>query len=175
MHLRLIKNPDPQAAVDQETLFRKVRWSAMDLLARREHSRRELSSKLSQRYPECTELISRVIDDLAAGNLQSEERFTEAYVAMRKRKGYGPLRILAELSERGVERDMIHLELNSCEHNWFDEASTVLKRKAFLISGDVLADLKVRAKVIKFMHYRGFTQEHIEEALGSYCEGDLSS
>lgn len=170
MHLKLIKTATQEAhfAADQEALYRKIRWVAMDLLARREHSRKELQSKLCQRYADSSNLIDEVIQGLAKENLQSDHRFAEAYVAMRKRKGYGPLRIFIELNDRGVSRDLIHSELDNGQINWFDEAVLVWKKKAAHASSDPVSNLKEKARLIRFMQYRGFTQEQIEEAVISY-------
>ena len=52
-----------------------VRLKAMDYLARREHSRRELALKLARKFPDSDEL-DRVLDTLAADGLQSDRRFT---------------------------------------------------------------------------------------------------
>jgi regulatory protein len=56
-----------------------IRLKAMDLLARREHSVKELLKKLSDRFEE-PELIIKVVDQLAQDNLVSNSRFAEMYV-----------------------------------------------------------------------------------------------
>ena len=65
-----------------------VRRSAMDLLARRESSLSELTSKLKSRLPEqaVKSALLRLVDE----GLQSDERFTEAFVYSLSGKGYGP-------------------------------------------------------------------------------------
>ena len=57
----------------------ECRKKAMDLLARREHSRLELERKLTSRDYEAEE-INATIEQLVADNLQSDSRFSEAYV-----------------------------------------------------------------------------------------------
>ena len=49
----------------------------MDLLARREHARGELQTKLQRRFADA-ELVAGVLDDLAAENLQSDARYAES-------------------------------------------------------------------------------------------------
>src|SRR5579885_2595342 len=73
----------------------------MELLARREHSRRELAAKLKRHHPDAA-LIERVLSGLEAERAQSDDRFVSEYVRQRSEKGYGPLRIQQELRQRGI-------------------------------------------------------------------------
>ena len=62
--------------------------TALRLLAIREHSRLELKNKLRKRdYTE--EEIQSVLCELQEKNLQSNERFAEAYIHSRQQKGFG--------------------------------------------------------------------------------------
>lgn len=146
---------------EQVASYRQIRWTGMEILARREHSRRELQQKLTLRYPDSGILIEEVIDDLKTELLQSDERYTEAYVAMRKRKGYGPQRIQQELKEKGVEQSLVLDELCKLEHDWFSQAEHVLRKKFQEPAGE----MKERAKQIRFLQYRGFTHDQIQEAM----------
>ena len=75
----------------------------MDLLARREHGRVELTRKLRKRgAPE--ELIEAALQRLSEEGLLSEARYLESFVAYRARAGYGPQRIREELGQRGLAR-----------------------------------------------------------------------
>ena len=53
------------------------------------------------------EEIDAAIKQLKEEGLQSDQRFTEAYIRMRARRGFGPQRIELELRERGIEDEMI--------------------------------------------------------------------
>jgi hypothetical protein len=66
-----------------------VRRTAMDLLARREHGRVELTRKLRQRGAEA-EMIETALDRLTEEGLLSEARYLESFVSYRARSGYGP-------------------------------------------------------------------------------------
>ena len=74
---------------------------ALDLLSRREHSRKELYLKLTKRF-ESKEDINFNLDRLEEKNLLSDSRFAEEYVQARRKKGFGPIKISAELEKRGV-------------------------------------------------------------------------
>jgi len=71
------------------------------LLARREHSRRELLDKLALRGFNRDE-VEPVIDGMAEQNWQNDERYAECYVRQRIQSGYGPIRIRYELQQRGI-------------------------------------------------------------------------
>ena len=90
-----------------------VRRTAMDLLARREHGRVELTRKLRQRGAE-PEMIETALDRLTEEGLLSESRYLESFVSYRARSGYGPARIREELSQRGLQRADIDLALREC-------------------------------------------------------------
>lgn len=141
---------------------KRIRWSAMELLARREHSVKELTNKLLKRYPENPQEITDCVVALSEDNLQSDKRFCEAYVAMRKRKGYGPQRIAAELRERGVSETLAKPQLRDPENDWFATAADVWQRK---FHGHQPQDLKEKARQIRFLTYRGFYSSHIQELL----------
>jgi len=139
--------------VATETL-KNIRRAAMGLLARREHSYRELIQKLTKRFSEI-ELIRQTLDRLEKDNLLSNQRFTEAYIRARSNKGFGPQRIEMELREKGVSEQVIAVGMEEAAIDWVELAAQI-KYKKF---GDhVSSDSKSMAKVYRFMNYRGFTQ-----------------
>ncbi|MBK1648413.1 hypothetical protein CKO36_07360 [Rhabdochromatium marinum] len=83
------------------------------MLSRREHSRYELERKLRERGLPAPE-IAAVLDDLEHSGQLQDARMVETYVAERLAKGFGPLRVRAELQARGIEDALIdsHLHLN---------------------------------------------------------------
>ena len=84
----------------------RARESAFRMLARREHSRVELRSKLSARgFAE--ELIETLLESLQDERAQSDQRFAESLLSSRLRAGYGPLRIRMELKEKGVDSELV--------------------------------------------------------------------
>ena len=93
-----------------------VRRAAMDLLARREHGRVELTRKLRSRGA-ADELIDAALDRLAQEGLLSEARYLEAFVSYKARAGYGPLRIREELTQRGLSRGDVEQAFHSSEYD----------------------------------------------------------
>ena len=134
-----------------------VRRTAMDLLARREHGRVELTRKLRQRgAPE--ELIDTALDRLTEEGLLSESRYLESFVSYRARSGYGPLRIREELGQRGLQRADIELALRESGINWQAQLEDVWRRK---FSGQLPVDARERAKQGRFLACRGYSMEMI--------------
>ena len=134
-----------------------ARDAALRLLARREHSRLELTQKLRLRgfnQP----VIAELIEALAAENLQSEERFTEMFVHARRERGRGPVRIRAELGERGVPEALVDAWVDFRDPVWTELArQSCLKR----FGESPAEDWPEKAKRMRFLQARGFTTDQI--------------
>jgi regulatory protein len=137
-----------------------IREQCIRLLARREHTRRELVRKLSVRGFEPT-VFESVLNALEEENLLSEARFTEAYVRSRLESGYGPLRIRASLLERGVASTLIADALDIGEDTWRAYCQAAWQRRF----GSPPADRQQWAKQSRFLANRGFNGDHIRGVL----------
>jgi len=138
---------------------KEIRRTAYNLLARREHSETELLRKLKTKGFSDTD-CHPVIHALIQEGLLSNHRFTENYIHYRRSKGYGPLRIRNELMERGIAEDLIEHHLNIADNAWFAEARKAWQKR---FKNKLPSDFKSRAQHMRFLHYRGFTQEQIEQ------------
>lgn len=138
-----------------------VRRAAMDLLARREHGRIELTRKLRQRGA-AVELIEPVLDRLVEEGLLSETRYLESFVRMRANAGYGPLRIREELSQRGLPRSDIEQALRDSGFDWGEQLREVWQRK---FAGELPREPKERARQGRFLSYRGYSLDMIGRLL----------
>jgi len=138
-----------------------ARDAALRLLARREHSRLELTHKLRLRaFSE--HVITELIETLASENLQSEERFTEMFVHARRERGRGPVRIRVELRERGVPDSLVDAWLDLGDPVWTDLA----RRACLKRFGQVPArDWPEKAKRMRFLQGRGFTTGQIRDVV----------
>ena len=138
-----------------------VRAKALELLARREHSRLELRQKLIQRgFP--ADRIESTLDQLAEECLLDEARFAELYACGRADKGYGPLRIGRELRERGVSQDLVDTVLAGLEDDWLPKLRE-LHRKRF--KSLVPTDMAERMRQTRVLRQHGFTLEQIKHLL----------
>ncbi|MCU0807520.1 MAG: recombination regulator RecX [Candidatus Contendobacter sp.] len=136
-----------------------VRAKALELLARREHSRLELRQKLLQRgYPSA--LIEPALEQLIEERLLDEGRYAEIYACGRADKGYGPLRIARELRERGVLEDQVAATLATLENDWPAKLRE-LHRKRF--KSHAPADAAGRLQQTRVLRQHGFTLDQIKQ------------
>jgi len=145
------------AEADERRLRQQIRVKAMDLLARREYSRQELQIRLLQR-DYAAELVDQVITQLVSEGLLSDERFVESFISSRMQRGQGPVRIRAELRDRGISEDLIETMLDMRDPAWRTSLYEIHARR---FAGVIPATLGERARQQRFLTYRGFTSEQI--------------
>ena len=133
-----------------------IRFSAMNFLARREHTLRELQQKLKGRYAD-EGLIAIELERLADENLQSDARFAESFVRERANRGHGLIKVQHEMRERGLSDSDIGFALESAGIDWFAVAKEAYIKK---FGEAASADMKEKAKRVRFMQYRGFDASH---------------
>ena len=130
-----------------------IRRSAMDLLARREHSYAELQRKLRQRGAS-GDMAEVELDRLVEDGLLSDERFCEAYIYARSQRGYGPARLREELRQRGVPESLVERSLAEADQDWQALADQVFAKR---FPEGVAREPVERGKQLRFMQYRGFS------------------
>lgn len=184
-----------------------LRRYAMDLLARREHSRQELEEKLrrhcgrvagkaaemaarratrSRGQPDgvggtvdgdvlgdanaaapsrstVDALIEATLDALAEDGLQSDARYAEVLIRSRVNRGQGPLRIRADLRQRGLEGEAVEPLLEDYAEQWPELAQQVVERR---FGGDAAADRGEWARRARFLAGRGFPESLVGRVLG---------
>ena len=133
-----------------------IRFAAMNLLARREHSLAEMRHKLRRRFAD-EAAVEAALQKLVAENLQSDERYAESFARQRATRGYGPLRVRQEMRDKGLSDQAISEALEAAELDWAALAAQVLHKK---FGRQGCADIKERARRVRFMQYRGFSTEH---------------
>ena len=128
---------------------------ALGLLVRREHSRKELSRKLSAKGVERDD-ADLALDKLNRQDFQNDARFACALARSRAGAGYGPNRIRAELSTHDLGRDDIAAALDACERDWDASAADIIQRR---YGNKDLGDPVQRRKAVDFLLRRGFDQK----------------
>jgi len=152
-----MKTPQTPDGLDAAAL--KV--AAVDLLSRREHSRRELQQKLLSRAASADDLYT-ILDELAERGWQSDQRYVGSYIRTKCLRNIGPVRLFQELRQKGVAESLIRESIEEAEFDWFEMARDAALKKA---SGLNLADQKDKAKIYRFLAYRGFNSDQIQYAL----------
>ena len=144
-----------------------IRLKIMDFLSRREHSAKEIFQKLSYRV-ESHDMLLQAIDDLVRDGLLSDERFAESYFQSRKNKGFGPLRIKNELSQRGIKESIF--DSIQKDTDWTACALEALKKKT---NGKELMETKEILKLKKFLNYRGYEFQDIDKAFSEFNKENI--
>ena len=145
-----------------EEQFTIIYNKALDLLSRREHSKKEISDKLLIRFDD-KEIIDSVINKLNSNNLIYDYRFAELYVMSRKRKGFGPKKIAFELSGKGIN-ESVSKEIISNEGGWNQVAKKVFIKK---FKDGPCHESKIKLKQKSFLQNRGFTFKEIESVFAN--------
>ena len=163
--------------------------SSCRILTIREHSEKQLRLKLEKRAFEKT-TISACIRFLKEENWLSEERFCNAFIRSRVEKGQGLQRILYELEQQDISRDIIQKQLDVEAIDWQSVCERVLRKKILTNSsaaqefshnehGQIKMSYgsksKEKIKIEKFLSYRGFSFDEIKRAFGQIARKELRS
>lgn len=144
------------------------RRKALELLTRREHSRRELTNKLTARGIE-PDTAQAVVEVMHENGWQDDRRFAEALVRARMASGQGPIRIRAELQYHGLSGEIIQTALELGETDWNAMARALLIRR---FGASPTRDRKEIARRGAFLQRRGFDLEAIRHALSAESDPD---
>jgi regulatory protein len=145
---------------------RDLNETAVRLLARREHSQAELQRKLIQKGFKLA-AIEQALQDLIAQNLLSDERFTEVFISSRSDRGTGPVKIQAELQQRGVQSEIIHRYLDMRDPEWLALAEQVRVKK---FGGERPSAYEQKIQQARFLANRGFSHEQIRRVVDAEFE-----
>jgi regulatory protein len=137
-----------------------IRHKLTRLLSRREHSQTELRKKLADLELD-RDLVDDTIAQFAKKDIQSDVRYAEAVVRGAYRKGKGPVFIQRTLHNHDIDFQLVGALTKDESFDWF-ESSKAVRVKRF---GDELPDdWTYKQKQMRFLQYRGFTQEQIKYA-----------
>lgn len=128
------------------------------LLARREHSRRELLEKLALRgfgAEEAEPVVAKIIER----GWQNDDRYAESFIRQRIENGYGPMRIRYELQQRGVANAQMDTQVEDYAGGWQNLLRDVYQKKFGEESGLSQAEWLKRNR---FLRQRGFSAEMIQ-------------
>jgi regulatory protein len=142
-------------------VYKDIKETCLRLLARRDHSRKELLNKLTGKGFD-REDVSAVIDELVQQGWQDDQRYAWNYARYRMQKGYGPVRIEYELRQNGVDEIDLDAVLQESDNSWMDLLEQVYNKK---YNHKKNLDRNEWAKRSRFLLHRGFTGEMISALL----------
>ena len=135
-----------------------IRRAALGLLARREHSCKQLLDKLVRRFPGKIDSIKQEVGSLSYEGLQSDARLAEVYVRSRAGQGRGLEKIRAELKNKGVRDKEIKTALLQCGVDWLENLNRISSRR---FGNTHPENVRERAKRSRFFRQRGFSFDEI--------------
>ncbi|MGJ0493060.1 regulatory protein RecX [Methylobacter sp.] len=137
--------------------YKEIKETCLRLLARRDHSRKELLNKLTGKGFDREDILA-VIGELAQQGWQNDQRYAQNYARYRMQKGYGPVRIEYELRQNGVDEIDLDAVLQESANSWMDLLEQVYSKK---YDHKKNLDRNEWAKRSRFLLHRGFTGEMI--------------
>lgn len=147
--------------VERKKALSSLWASAMNVLARREHSEFELRRKLSLKA-EVPDLVDELIEILLEDDLLSDERFAFMLCRSRFNKGVGPVRLEHELNQHQIQPMWAEAAMEKYADAWIDHLQSLNLRKYGELPPE---DYKAWAKRARFFQQRGFTPSQIQQAL----------
>lgn len=138
---------------------------ALRLIARRDHSEKELITKLSLRGHSSGETRAAVTRLREHGFLD-DRRYAEGLVRSRVGQGYGPRRIDAELRTHGLAASAIRAVLVDAAVDWHAAARTAALRH---FGETPVTDLAERARRAQFLLRRGFDPATVRSVTRADC------
>lgn len=136
-----------------------LRERALNLLARREHSRAELARKLAPHVED--EDLDSLLDDLEREKLLSNTRYAEMLAHARSGR-HGSLRLKADLRDKGVPAEVMESTLAEAREQDLDAARAVWLKKF----GEAPRDAAERVKQMRFLAGRGFPLDVVRRVVG---------
>jgi regulatory protein len=143
-------------------MTRTINEVAMGFLARREHSRHELASKLAKKQFERADICA-CLDRLEERDYLSNQRFMESFTRHRATSGFGPQRIRADLMRRGLTASVVDDYLSEVEIDWRALLHTAWAKKFT----HPPADFKTMVKQTRFLLQRGFEPDSVQQLMQS--------
>jgi regulatory protein len=136
-----------------------LRERALAMLARREHTRAEMTRKLSP-HCESPEQVEQLLDALAARGWLSEERFAESRANTLARK-FGSRKIEHDLRRRGVSAEVVEQTVERSLAQELENCRAAWQRKF----GVVPQSAAERGRQMRFLAGRGFSAEAVRRVL----------
>jgi len=132
-----------------------LRARAMRFLARREHSRQELSRKLERVAAE-GDNVELVLDELSAKGWLSDSRYAEQSVRAKARR-YGPLKVAHDLRAKGVGDEAIADAFRAAGVDGAANMDSVWRARF----STAPSNERERARQARFLQGRGFALDEV--------------
>lgn len=164
-------NNEELAALEDAVSSRRAFNSAMNSLDYRDHSVREIRSKLLRKHD--AESVDDAVDKLIQLNLVNDERYAENYAReLFEHKKFGKMRIKAELRAKGISSDIAN---NAVESLFEEEEPDNIERIVDIIGKRYYNRMNNevgRKKVFAALQRMGYSFSDIREAMSNFSDDE---
>ncbi len=141
--------------------YRQARHKITRMLARREHSQKEILQKLTASGIE-VEIAKETLQQFTDKDLQSNDKYLYSLVRRYASKGKGPVLIHYKAEQQGIEGFDINAIAETLEIDWFALAEQVRVKR---FGAEKPIDWNIVQKQKRFLQTRGFSNSQIEHAV----------
>lgn len=144
----------------EETVVRRAKKKAMDILKRSDKTEKELSFKLLQaEYPK--EAVEKAIEYVKGYGYMNDERYLANYVYYKKHSK--SIRVIElELQKKGLSKEQIRRQLEKEEVNDEEAIQKAIRRK---IGTKTELSYEEMQKIAAYLYRKGFREEDIKKYL----------
>ena len=148
----------------QEEAFIQAKTCAYRYLAASWRTTGEVRRHLSrQGFSEA--VVRLVLEHCRRQGYLDDRIYAEQYIARRLQRGYGPLRIAQELSDKGIDHAIYEPILSSLDPDELFQLAKRMAAKKEKSLGRQLSPRDKRAKIGRHLYYRGYSQSVIQKVL----------
>lgn len=143
----------------------QVKQAAINLLARRQHSKNELKNKLLVKKFD-KNLISLILHDLEINGYIDDLSFARIFTDEKiKSRSWGKIKIKSELIKRGIASDIINQVIDEIfnESLEIDSGLELAKKKLQKLNRRKLDEKKIQTSIYSFLISRGYDYEACKE------------
>ncbi|MDO8550898.1 MAG: RecX family transcriptional regulator [Ignavibacteria bacterium] len=151
----------------EENEKHKIKTEAINYLAKRIHSEKELRTKLLQKKHK-PEMLNEIIDELKEKELIDDYKYSLIFTEEKTRtKLWGERKIKSELMKKGISNEIISQAISEKfpEENKLENAVELASKKIKSLSYKNLEKRKLAEKVYSFLASRGYDYQTSREAL----------
>jgi regulatory protein len=146
----------------------KAMNAALRLLARRDHTKYEITQKLKARGFD-GDVVPAIVAECERLNYIDDERSARLYIRQRRRRGFGINRIRVELKKKGLSSRCLQRVLDAAsdsidEH---DVAEKALEKKMKAFEREKYPR-KRKEKIYRFLQSRGFSESVVSESIRKF-------
>lgn len=112
-------------------------------------------------------LIEQIVEQCCQNGWLNDRDYAMNFIQAKSNRGYGKLKIVYELKQKGFSESDINSAIDECEVDWLDKALATLEKKFKLLQ---FSSPLEKQKMMQFLYNKGFSQSQINEAIRAVNE-----